>query len=145
MCSSDLLFEGGQRKVELSKEVKEEAARAAQLNSREDLAYHVLGVWNREMVELNWMLKKFAELLYGKFPAASLDNATTYLERAAELAPERLAHHVELGLTYASARQWQKADAELSRAVAMPKSWVTDDYYKRLAKQNLERVKRHLD
>jgi len=138
------LFEGGKRQVELSKEVKEEAARAVQLNPREDLAYHVLGVWNREMVQLNWMLKKFAELLYGKFPAASLENAVTYLERAAELAPDRVAHHVELGNSYVAARKWQKADAAFARAISMPKSWVSDDYYKDQAKEKLTRVKRHL-
>ncbi len=65
------LYEGGKRKVELASEVQTEAERAIKRNDKEDLAYHVLGVWNREMVELNWVLRKFAELIYGKFPAAS--------------------------------------------------------------------------
>src|SRR5258706_8503438 len=56
------LFEGGKRKVELSKEVKTEAEKAIELNPQEDVAYHVRGIWYREMVKLNWVLKKFAEL-----------------------------------------------------------------------------------
>jgi tetratricopeptide (TPR) repeat protein len=138
------LYEGGKRKVELSNEVKREAEKAAKINPKEDLAYHVLGIWYREMAELNWMLKEFAEFLYGKFAPASLDQALSNLRKATELAPNVVAHHVELGITLADARQWIEADKELERAMSMPKAWVTDDHYKALAKQTLERVKQHL-
>jgi hypothetical protein len=46
------LYEGGRRKVELSKETKVEAERAVALNPNEDVGYHVLTIWHREMVEL---------------------------------------------------------------------------------------------
>ena len=138
------LYEGGKRKVELANEVKKEAQKAIKLNDREDIAYHVLGVWNREMAELNWVLRKFAEFLYGKLPAASLDAAVHDLGRAAEIAPNVVAHRVELGVTLADARQWPEANDTLGKALAMPKAWVTDDYYWDMARQNLKRVKAHL-
>ena len=138
------LFLGGKQKVELSKEVKTEAEKAVDLNPKEDIAYHVLGVWNREMVELNWVLKKFAELLYGRFPPASFDQATANLRKATELAPNVVAHHVELGITLADARHWAEANKELEHALAMPKAWATDDHYKGLAKKKLEEVKHRL-
>ena len=139
------LYEGGKRKVELASEVQTEAERAIKRNDKEDLAYHVLGVWNREMVELNWVLRKFAELIYGKFPAASLDDALHDLTRATQIAPQTVAHRVELGLTFVSGRQWPEANASLEKALAMPKFWVTDDYYWDKARQALPRVKSHLD
>jgi len=139
------LYEGGKRKVELSNEVKAEADSAIQRNDKEDLAYHVLGVWNREMVDLNWVLRKFAELIYGKFPPASLDDAIHDLERAAQLAPKTVPHRVELGITLAAAHRWQEANDNLEKALAMPKAWVTDDYYWDQARQALTRVKSHLD
>jgi tetratricopeptide (TPR) repeat protein len=135
------LYEGGKRKVELSKEVKTEAERAIELNPKEDLAWHVLGIWNREMVELNFILRAFAEFFYGKFPPASLDEALKNLRRAAELAPEVVPHHVELGVTLASTRKWPEAKAELEKALAMPKGWVTDPYYISMAKETLKRIK----
>jgi tetratricopeptide (TPR) repeat protein len=138
------LYEGGRRKVELAREVKTEALRAIQCNDQEDIAYHVLGVWNREMAELNWVLRKFAEFLYGKFPPASLDDALRNLRRAAQIAPHVVAHRVELGVTLADARNWSEANATLNSALAMPKAWVTDDYYWEMARQNLKRVKAHL-
>ena len=138
------LYEGGKRKVELGNEVKREAQRAIQLNDKEDLAYHVLGVWNREMAELNWVLRKFAEMLYGKFPSASLDKAVQNLERARTLAPHVVPHPVELGVTLADMRRWQEANDMLEKALAMPQAWVTDEYYWNIARQTLPRVKAHL-
>lgn len=138
------LFEGGKRKVELSKEVKAEADKALQLNPDDDVALHVLAIWNREMVELSWFLKTFAQMLYGKFPPASLDTALADLRRATELQPDVIPHHVELGITLASAKRWAEARAELEKGLALPTGWVTDDYYRALARENLARVKTHL-
>jgi tetratricopeptide (TPR) repeat protein len=138
------LYEGGKRKVELAIEVKREADRAVRRNNKEDLAYHVLGVWNREMAELNWFLRKFAEMLYGSFPSATLDDAIQDLEQAAQIAPNVVPHRVELGNTLASAHRWQEANDNLEKALAMPRAWVTDDYYWDLARETLKRVKPHL-
>jgi tetratricopeptide (TPR) repeat protein len=139
------LYEGGKRKVALANEVKKEAERAIRRNNKEDLAYHVLGVWNREMAELNWVLRKFAELIYGKFPPASLDDAIHDLEQAAQLAPKTVPHRVELGITLAAAHRWLEANDNLENALAMPKAWVTDGYYWDQDRQALKRVKPHLN
>jgi len=138
------LFEGGKRKVELSKEVKAEAEKALQCDPDDDVALHVLAIWNREMVELGWFLKSFAQLLYGKFPPASLDAAIADLQRATELKPDVIPHHVELGITLASAKRWAEARVELEKGLALPTAWVTDDYYRGLARASLARVKTHL-
>jgi tetratricopeptide (TPR) repeat protein len=134
------LFEGGRRKVDLSKEVKAEAEKALQLDPNEDVALHVLAIWNREMVELGWLLRSFAQLLYGRLPPASLEAALADLSRASELAPDVIPHHVELGITLASAKRWAEARTELERGLALPTAWVTDDYYRALARSNLARV-----
>jgi tetratricopeptide (TPR) repeat protein len=138
------LFEGGKRKVELSKEVKAEAEKALELDPDEDVALHVLAIWNREMVELGWFLRTFAQLLYGKLPPASLDLAISDLRRASALRPDVIPHHVELGITLASARRWAEAKAELEKGLALPTGWVTDDYYRGLARTSLVQVQRHL-
>ena len=36
------------------------------------------------------------------------------------------------------------AREQLRRALQMPKSWVTDEYYRKLAEDNLKEVNRHL-
>jgi tetratricopeptide (TPR) repeat protein len=138
------LFEGGKRKVELSKEVRAEAEKALQLNPNDDVALHVLAIWNREMAELGWFLKTFAQILYGKFPPASLDVAIADLRRATELRPDVIAHHVELGITLADAKQWAEAKTQLEKGLSLPTGWVTDDHYRALARAALVRVQVHL-
>jgi tetratricopeptide (TPR) repeat protein len=132
------LYEGGRRKVELSKETKAEAERAVALNPNEDFGYHVLAMWNREVVELNWLLRTLAELVYGKFPTASLESALADLRRAVDLAPDVIPHRVELGITLASAGRWAEAKTELEQALRMPRTWVTNEYYWELARRKLE-------
>jgi tetratricopeptide (TPR) repeat protein len=138
------LFEGGKRKVELSREVKAEADKALALDPDDDIALHVLAIWNREMAELGWFLRTFAQLLYGKLPPASLDTAIADLRRATELKPEVIPHHVELGITLAAAKRWREAKVELGKGLALPTGWVTDAYYRALARKALARVETHL-
>jgi tetratricopeptide (TPR) repeat protein len=139
------LYEGGRRKVELSKETKAEAERAVALNPNEDVGYHVLAIWHREMVELNWLLRTFAELVYGKFPTASLESALANLRRAVDLAPDIIPHRVELGITLASAGRWAEAKTQLEQALRMPRTWATNEYYWELARRKLEDLSAQLN
>ena len=54
-------------------------------------------------------------------------------------------HHVELGITLAGAKRWADAKVELEKGLALPTGWVTDDYYRALARGQLVRVNSHLD
>ena len=138
------LFEGGRRKVDLSKEVKAEADRALALDPNDDLALHVLAIWNRELVELPWLLRQAAHVLYGRLPQGSLEDAIRDLEHASKLHPDVIPHHVELGITLEAAQRWSEAEAELEKALTLPTGWVTDDYYRGLARTHLAKVRAHL-
>lgn len=138
------LFEGGKRKVELSKEVKAQAQEALKLDPKDDIALHVLGVWNREMATLGWFQRTFARMLYGELPKASLEAAVADLRQAVELRPDVVAHHVELGITLADAKDWAAAKVQLEKGLSLPTDWVTDSHYRALAREELPRVERHL-
>ena len=138
------LFVGGKRKVRLSHEIKAEADTALTLDPNQDLAHHVLGVWNREVAELSGFLRFFAKVLYGRLPQGSLDAALDHLGKARALQPEVIPHHVELGITLAAARRYKEAEQELVGALGMPTSWVTDDFYRAKARTALADVRRHV-
>ena len=93
------LLEGAGRKIEYSKLVRNEAERAIALDPNQDVALHVLGAWNYNMVQLNPFLKKIVEVIYGKFPDASLSLSSAYFQRAAMAAPTRLMHQAALAKT----------------------------------------------
>lgn len=138
------LFAGGKRKVRLSHEIETEARTALELNPEQDVAHHVLGVWNREVAELSGFLRFFAKLLYGELPKGTLESSLQHLEQASKLKPDVLPHRVEMGITLASMKRYREAEQALSAALQMPTSWVTDDYYRAKARGALDRVRRQL-
>lgn len=112
-------FLGGKKKVEVGKEVQENALKAIDLDPRAPLPHAILGVFYREVAGLNWVERAFARLLYGGVPKASLDDASAELERALELDPQLTFAHYELALTYKAMRRRQDALRHLKRTVEL--------------------------
>jgi tetratricopeptide (TPR) repeat protein len=139
------LFLGGKQKVRMAHVIKAEADSALRLDPADNLAHHVVGVWNREIVELPGLLKFFANTFFGSVPEASLDSALFHLRRAEALRPDVIPHHVEMGITLAVAKRYPEAAAELESALRLPTGWVTDGYYRDKARKALADVRRHLD
>lgn len=113
------LLEGAKKKIEYSKLVHYEAENAVALDPNQDVALHVLGAWNYNMVELNPFLKKIVEIIYGEFPEASLQASASYFQRASKAAPSRLMHQAALAKTYAAMGDKEKARSALAVAEAL--------------------------
>jgi tetratricopeptide (TPR) repeat protein len=128
------LFRGGKEKVELSREVKGEAEKAIELDSREDIAYHVLARWHVEVANLNWFLKGFAKLLYGGLPPASKEEGIRLFKKAISLKPEWIHHHLELGKTYLQVGKREKARNEFETVLSLPSVDVEDAHHREEAR-----------
>jgi len=135
---------GGREKVRLAHDIQREARTALALDPREDVAHDVLGVWNREIVELPGALRFFATVLYGRLPRGSMDSAVAHLRAAVALRPAAIPHAVELGITLAAERHDDEAAAVLEGALALPTGWVGDDVYRARARKALAAVRRRL-
>jgi tetratricopeptide (TPR) repeat protein len=125
-------------RIEYSKQVYADATKALRLNPDSDFGHLILAQWNYQMVFLNPFLKTLTEMIYGKFPAASKEEAIAQYKRAIELAPNRIVHHAEfakaldaMGDTTAAREQWQKV-AELKPVFGQ------DRRYQAMALQRLE-------
>jgi len=119
----------GKTKVEYSKQVYIEATKALRLDPSSDFGHLILAQWNYQMAFLNPFLKALAEMMYGKFPAASKEEAVAEYEKAIELAPERIVHHAEfakaldvMGETSEALQQWTKV-AELKPIYSQDKRY----------------------
>jgi tetratricopeptide (TPR) repeat protein len=133
-------FLDNKTKIAYSRQVKEHVEKAIKLDPSLDYAYHVLGAWNYELAGLNPVLRVLAKLIYGDVPAASYDDAVRNFKKAIELAPQCVAHHVELGRTYAAMGQAGLARAELNKGLALPSREKDDPDTKERAREALKKL-----
>ena len=133
---------GKKEQVRLSKEVKKELDIAIKYDPENDIAYHVLGRWNRKMANLGWIQRKFADLFLGGIPKdASNENAIASFKKSVELKPAHINHHLELGITYEMNDKEDLAIKEFETCLSLPISDANDDKYKKIAQEHLDDLK----
>lgn len=131
-------YESPRTKMELSRRIEQEAREAARLNPRLDYAWHVLGRWHYEVASLNPALRAVAQIVYGRLPDASLEQAAEYLERAQKLGPPRVVHHVELGRVYLALGRTEEGRRQIERGLALPAKEKDDQETKERGRAALE-------
>lgn len=130
---------GAKERIKLSKEIKKEVDLAIKYDPEDDIAYHVLGRWNRKLSNLSWIEKGFADMFLGGVPDdASDENAVAAFKKAIELKPSHINHHLELGITYEMMGMDEEAIKEFQLCLDLPESDSGDVKYKAQAKEYLE-------
>ena len=137
------LTEGGKRKIELSKEVRDEALKAVELDPRNDKSHHILGRWNREVHHLGRFMKIAAKVVYGGVPKGATDEkAVEHFQRAIEIDPTHVNHRLELGITYMKMKEYDRAIEAFNIALSLPDSDPNDPVYKLEAEKLLKKCKK---
>ncbi len=131
------IFKGGKEKLQLSKDVKNYAEKAIQLNSKNDLAYHTLARWNREVTNLSWMKKMAIKVIYDGLPEASFETAVELFQKAIRENPDYNNHHLELAETYKLMGQKDLAKKELEIAASLEPKSAKEKIYKQIATEKL--------
>lgn len=134
------VFSDTRTKIRYSRLVKQEAERAVALDPASDWAHHVLGRWHYEVAALSLGTRFFVRLIYGGLPRASNAEAIRHLERAVEIAPARVPHHLELGFALLAAGRTDDARASFERGLALPSTELYDEPAKLRARAALEKL-----
>jgi len=130
---------GGKERVRFAKIIYDEAALALQRNPRHDAAAHILGMWHAEVKRLSGFTKFFAKTLFGAgfMDRASWDSSLAYMQRAVELNPNYIYHHLELAGVYVDLEQFDQAAAQLQEIPHLPTTDPMDHYYREVAAKAL--------
>ncbi len=138
------LKEGPKTQLSLAREIKSEVDRALAIDPTLGRAWHVRALWNRRLASLNFLERTAASTILGGVPkGASMDNAVADLQKAIELEPGYVNHHLELGRTYMMMKRRDDARRELERAIALPPtSSARDPKYQAEARELLARLKK---
>eukprot|EP00891_Asterochloris_glomerata_P005256 jgi/Astpho2/5256/fgenesh1_pg.00074_%23_61_t len=114
------LLSDNKAKVRLAHDARLEAVRALELEPCNDLSHHLMGRWHYEMASLNMVVRTVIRVMYGTALApGTFQEALASFERAAEIAPERLIHRVELGRCHDRLGNRSQALKELEAAMGM--------------------------
>jgi tetratricopeptide (TPR) repeat protein len=137
------LTKGGREKVSYAGRVREEALAALKIDSLDDGALHVMGVWNAEIMRLNGLLRFVAKNLLGGqvFGEANWDNARRYLERTVALYPDRIVHHLDLGQVYADIGEKDKAREQYVLVGKLTAAEFNDKHYQQQAEDRLRELR----
>jgi tetratricopeptide (TPR) repeat protein len=122
-------------KVRRAAVIRNEALRALAINPRHDGAYHILGRWNAEIMRLSRISRFLAKnfLGAGVFNQASWTKAVYYMEKAVQLDPGRIQHHLALADIYADRKRFRDAEVQLRLVDSLPEREAVDSNYKRQA------------
>jgi len=135
------LHEGPKTKLALAREIKSEVDRGIALDPGIARAYHVRGIWNRDIARLGVFERAMAKAVGGVPKGATAENAVHDLQKAVELEPHYVNHHLELGRTYMIFHDAPNARRELERAAALPPtSSARDAHYQAEAKELLAKL-----
>lgn len=129
------LMMGPEEKIRRATLIRSEALRTLAINPRHDGAYHILGRWNAEIMRLPALSRFFAKNFMGArvFNQASWDNAIFYMEKAVQLDPGRIYHHLALADIYADRKRRRDAGAQLRLVDSLPVREAMDTNYKQQA------------
>jgi tetratricopeptide (TPR) repeat protein len=135
------LFRGGKKKVEMSREVKDEFEKALAIKPDHPGALHGLARWHREVANLPWILKTAAKIIYGGLPPASNEQAIELFRKAITLEPDNIVHHLELGKTLLEIKDREGARAEFQKALDLPVARADDPEWQAEASSELARIR----
>lgn len=137
------LREGPKTKLALSREIKSEVDRALQLDPSIGRAWHVRAVWNMKISSLNLIERMAANTVLGGVPrGASFENADRDFQKAIQLEPNYVNHHLEYARLLAAVHRNPDARRELQMAVGLPPtSSALDARYQAEAKELLAKYK----
>jgi tetratricopeptide (TPR) repeat protein len=135
---------GNKAKIRRASEIRREALRAIALNPKHDGAYHILGRWNAEIMGISGFSRFFAKSFLGAgiFKEASWDKAIYNMEKATQLDPGRIYHHLELAEIYAERKRTADARAQLHLVDSLPLREVMDSVYKQRGAALLKQLKK---
>lgn len=129
------LMMGPEEKVRRAILIRNEALRTLAIDPRHDGAHHILGRWNAEIMRLPGITRFFAKHFLGArvFDRASWAEAIAYMEKAVELGPGRIYHHLALADIYADTERVRDAEAQLRVVDSLPVREALDSNYRQQA------------
>ncbi len=134
------LYKGGNEKVKLAHEIKNNAEESIRRDPDDYLPYIILGIYHRQIASLSWLERLFANTFFGDVPDGSFEESEKYLLKALELNPGIVIAAFHLSLVYRETDDEQKEIITLKKILEMPEKDFRDKYAKQKSKLRLKEL-----
>ncbi len=132
---------GSKEKIKLAKRIEENAKKSIQINPNDFMPYLILGVYYREVANLSWFERFFANTFYGDVPEGTNEESEKMLKKALTFDPKIIIANYELANTYLAEDKEKEAINLYNELLKIPNNNFRDKYIKAKTKRRLERLK----
>ncbi len=131
--------------IDLARQAKAVVEYALVLDPYDFAPHTILGVWHRELTIVHPAAKAVARLFLGGYPDVSLEESARFLNRAVELAPDRVTVRTQLALTLLAMDDIDAALEELRMAVELDPRSGLERRQQEEARLLIEELERELE
>ena len=134
------LYEGGKEKIMLAHKIKDNAIISINIDSTDYLPYIILGIYNRQLGDLNWFERLIANTFFGDVPEGSFEESERMMLKALEIEPRIVIASFHLSLTYKEMGEEEKEIEMLQKVLDLPDNNFRDKFAKRKSKERLNEL-----
>ena len=131
------LYSSGGAKVKASREIKEMAEKAIELDPVHYKAHLALGAWHRNVATASSFEKQLAKMFFGELPEATLEESLEFLLKSINLGGDSVKNYYELALTYEAIGDYEHAKTAYKNALTAPSVYPNDIEIKEEIKNTL--------
>ena len=84
------MFTGDKEKIKLANLVKDNAEKSLKMDPDNYISYIILGIYNREIGNLNFFERFFANIFFGDVPEGSFEESIAMFNKALKIMPETI-------------------------------------------------------
>ncbi len=132
------LYEGGKGKIKLAHKIEENAKKSLNINPSQYLSYIILGIYYRQIADLSWFERIFANTFFGDVPEGTFNQSVEMFKKALDVKPGTIVASYQLALTYGLMGQKEKEKKLLQELLTYPQKNFRDKFAIRKAKKRLK-------
>ncbi len=132
------LYEGGKTKIKLAHKIEDNAKKSLQINPNLYISYVILGIYYRQIADLSWFERIFANTFFGDVPEGTFDQSVEMFKKALDIKPRTIVASFQLALTYKAMGKTDEEKKLLEELITYPKKNFRDKFAIKKAKKRLE-------
>ncbi|NUM81750.1 hypothetical protein HUU42_13205 [bacterium] len=114
------LHKSGKDKVTCLNEVRTEAEKGLLLNPQSDVCHYLLGRWNREIANLNWLTRSYLRMTDRQvLGEATNEKSVEHFKAAITINDSLPVYYLELGKTFVYMEKWKEAEEAFEKVAVI--------------------------